>query len=58
MFRLRNIVIEGHMGTSGNLSFAKRNLVGWLSGSRTQRDVIALAKVLCDSVGGGGAHFG
>jgi hypothetical protein len=35
------------MNPSGNLS-CKRTLVGWMSGSRTQRDEIGFAEDFCD----------
>jgi hypothetical protein len=44
----RAIDTGGNTDPSGNLSFTKRALVGWMSGSWTQRDEIALAQGLHD----------
>jgi hypothetical protein len=41
----------GKMNSSGNLSFTKRTLIGWVSGSWTHNDGIALAQGLCDLQG-------
>jgi hypothetical protein len=38
MFRLGPIAAGGRMIPSGNLSFTKINLVGWMSGSWAQKD--------------------
>jgi hypothetical protein len=38
MFRLGAIATGGNMNTSGNLSFTKRSLVGWMSGRERERD--------------------
>jgi hypothetical protein len=54
VFSLRAVVTGGKANPSGNLSFTKRNLIGWMSRSCTQRDVIALVEGLCDL----GGHFG
>jgi hypothetical protein len=55
VFRLGRIAIGGKMNPPGNLSFANRTLVGWMSASFTQRDEITLAEGLCDLEG---YHFG
>jgi hypothetical protein len=54
MFRLRPIVTGGNTNPSGNLSFTKIPLVGWMSGNLTQRDGIASVEDLVDSWGN---HF-
>jgi hypothetical protein len=45
------------MNPSSNVSFTKRTLVGWMCGSLTPKDGIALAEGLCDlrtsMIGGG-----
>jgi hypothetical protein len=41
------------MNVLNNLSFSKINLARWISGNRTQRDVIALPEVLFDLTGRG-----
>jgi hypothetical protein len=42
----RAIDTGGNTDTSGNLSYTKITLIGWISGSWTQRDGIALAEGL------------
>jgi hypothetical protein len=49
MFRPGDTATDGNMNPSGNLSFTKRTLVGWMSGRLTQRDGITLAEGLHDS---------
>jgi hypothetical protein len=44
--RLGAAATGGNVNLSDNLSFAKRTFVGWMSGSLTQRDGIALAESL------------
>jgi hypothetical protein len=48
MFRLGAITTGGKTNPSDNLSLTKRALVGWMSGSRTQRNGIALAEGFYD----------
>jgi hypothetical protein len=47
MFRLEAIDTGGKMNPSGNLSFAKITLVGWM-GVEPRTDGIALAENICD----------
>jgi hypothetical protein len=49
MFTLGAIATGGDMNPSGNLSYKKITLVGWMSGSWTQRDGITLAEGLRSS---------
>jgi hypothetical protein len=53
MFRLGAVATGEKMNPSGNLSFKKTTLVGWMSGSSSQRDGIAFAEGFCDLGGGG-----
>jgi hypothetical protein len=56
MFRLGAVATGWKMNPSGNLSFKKTTLVGWMSGSSTQGDGIAFAEFFSDL--GGGNHVG
>jgi hypothetical protein len=57
MFILGPTLTDGNMNLTGNLIFMERIMVGWMSGSCTQKGGIVLAEGLCD-LGGGGGIFG